>query len=34
LYDKLSSLIPVDVEDEFADGAFDHPSPPAYYRQA
>jgi hypothetical protein len=31
-YETSRRLIPADLDDKFADGIFEHPEPPAYYR--
>ena len=31
-YTRLRAMLPPDIESLAAEGAFDHPSPPAYYR--
>jgi hypothetical protein len=32
-YSKLQNMLPPDIQALTTDGAFDHPSPPAYYKR-
>ena len=31
-YKKLGGMLPADIQDAIASGAFDHPTPPSYYK--